>query len=662
MKKLKCKTLFYYIRKNFLTLFLLFVATFINSASIFYYLYCFNNITLIFSLFLAFLVLGIFIYFNIFQEGQQAEFKESPQFKLREELGIRKDRWSKFITLKTWQRANRTSWILSFLFLGIIFYLFWLLYTSGTMTAIYSPWSLLPSSFWLCLALALILLFFIIYLESPLSYFLLVVLYLLFFSIAFFVYKIAFGYDQLLHQRAMTDIYNFGLIKPKTLYYIGHYVWTLSLFKFWPGSLSFLDRALVPFLSAILIPSSIYFNFKKRGRQNNSWALLLFLLLPFSIFTYTVSQNLAFLFLLILILFSFNKKFISQKSNFFFLFSLALSITFIHPLAGVPALIFVSILFSNVLNLKPKLARFLRSLAYVAQFITLPLLLCVVGGRFSFFKISFSSWVPKLLGQENIFLNFVYLFFANKNILLILVFLLLSIFVFKKGRKELRIFYFNSLALLLSYIATLFIDFPFLSQVDKGSYANRILILSFLFLVPVFYDIFICLLKKINQEKKLIQIIFAVFLIPLLLTSLYLNYPRKDNYFNSRSFSVSENDFLAVHLIEAQKENDNYLVLANQQVGAAAIRDLGFKRYYGPWFYYSVQTAGLPYNYYLKMMEHPEKGLMKDLMSQLGASGIYLVLNDYWWAFDRIAEELRVQADAIYNISDGAVMIFYFKP
>ena len=61
-------------------------------------------------------------------------------------------------------------------------------------------------------------------------------------------------------------------------------------------------------------------------------------------------------------------------------------------------------------------------------------------------------------------------------------------------------------------------------------------------------------------------------------------------------------------------------------------------------------------------MEHPEKDLMKDLMSQLGASGIYLVLNDYWWAFDRIAEELRVQADVIYNISDGAVMIFYFKP
>jgi O-antigen ligase len=96
---------------------------------------------------------------------------------------------------------------------------------------------------------------------------------------------------------------------------------------------------------------------------------------------------------------------------------------------------------------------------------------------------------------------------------------------------------------MLSYLASLFIDFPFLSQIDKSSYAGRILILSFLFLIPVFYDMFICLLKRIGQEKKIIRIILSLFLLSLLLSSLYINYPRKDNYFNSRSFSVSENDF-----------------------------------------------------------------------------------------------------------------------
>ena len=115
--------------------------------------------------------------------------------------------------------------------------------------------------------------------------------------------------------------------------------------------------------------------------------------------------------------------------------------------------------------------------------------------------------MPKLLGQENIFLNFVYFFFANKNIFLLFIFVLASIFVFKKGRKELKVFYFNSLALMSSYLISLFIDFPFLSQIDKSSYAGRILILSFLFLLPVFYDMFICLLKRIMQEKKELNLV-----------------------------------------------------------------------------------------------------------------------------------------------------------
>lgn len=637
MRKFNSKALVHYIKVNFLTLFLLFISIMVNISSILYYFYQFNNFTFVLSLIFAMIGTGVFIYFNIFKDEQQAETSEI----------IQGGKWKDLLLVVP--------------FLGIVLYLFKLLYTKGSLMAIYTPWSFLPLSFWLLLLLALLILFISIYFKNRYSYFLTAILYLLFFSIAFFIYKIAFGYDQLLHQRAILDIYNFGLIVPKTIYYIGQYVLELSIFKIWPTSLSLLDKVLVPFLSAILIPTTIYFNFKRRGRENNVWALLLFLILPFSIFTYTVPQNLAFLFLLVLLFFSFNQKFVWQKSSFFFLFSLALTIFFIHPLAGVPALIFVSILFSYHLNLKLKIASFLRLLAYIAQIILLPLLLCFSGGRFSGLNISVSNWMPKLLGQENIFLNFVYFFFANKNIFLLFIFVLASIFVFKKGRKELKVFYFNSLALILSYLASLFIDFPFLSQIDKSSYAGRILILSFLFLLPVFYDMFICLLKRIRQEKKNIRIILSFFLLALLLSSLYINYPRKDNYFNSRSFSVSENDFKAVRLIEEKKENDNYIVLANQQVGAASIKELGFKRYYGPWFYYSVQTGGLTYDYYLKMIENPKKELMKDLMAQTGASGVYFVVNDYWWAFDRIVEEARVQADTIYTVSDGAIMIFYFK-
>ncbi len=531
---------------------------------------------------------------------------------------------------------------LDLLILLLFIVLFLILFNSLSFLAIASPWHFVPSYFWLILGLVLALLF---YRSSDVSYFLLILLYLLFFSVSFFVYGIAFGYDQLLHQRAILEISNNFLIEPKTIYYIGQYVLELFILKIWPFSSELLSRLLVPALSALLIPLVFIVNF----REKSVWPLILFLALPFSIFTYTVPQNLAFLFLLLLIIFSVNK----DKRSFIFLFSLALSIFFIHPMAGIPALIFLAIIFFK--------SRIIKSFAYLAQIFSLPLSLLFIGGKFNFKFISISSWIPKFLGQEDIFLNFVYFFFVNKNIWLLFLFVIISIFVFKKKDKLLNCFYFNSLALLSSYFLSLFIDFSFLSQIDKSSYANRILIVSFLFLIPVFFSFFNSLVERIKQEKIAFRIISLLFLLLLLLSSLYLNYPRKDNYFNSRSFSVSAYDFEAVKFIENIKENDNYVVLANQQVGAAAIKEFGFKRYYGPWFYYSVQTGGLLYDYYLKMIDNPEKQLMNDLMLEIGADGLYLVLNDYWWAFDRIVDEMKIEADEYYIIGEGKIYIFYFN-
>lgn len=648
------KDLLNYSRRNFLVLFLLFLSLLMNSGSIFYYFYKFNNLVAVISVVLSLFLTYLFIYFSISRGNQQE--KELLEYK----------------TAKSRLIIKILRGALALLSCVLFFFLFRILLVSGSLSAISSPWLFLPNYFWWLLWLLLLSLFANFHLKNKLSYLFITLLYFLFFSISFFIYKIAFGYDQLLHQRAISDILQFGLIEPKKIYYLGQYVLELLFLKVWPFSAEYLDRFLLPFLATILIPLTFVFNFQKRGFNKIIWPLLLFLVLPFSIFTYTVPQNLAFLFLVVLLLFSFNRYFVAQKNNFWFLFSWALAIFFIHPLAGVPAIIFVSILFINnfssfnfgvkyKIKLKDNFVNVLRVLFYGAQIILLPFLLIISGGRFSGLKLDMSSWIPKILGQENIFLNTIYLIGANKNIFLLILFILATLFVFKKGQKELKIFYYNSVALMLSYFISLFIDFPFLSQIDKSSYAGRILILSFLFLIPIFYELFICLIKKVRAEKKSFQIIILLFLSAILLISFYLNYPRRDNYFNSRSFSVSYPDFSAVRFIESVKDNDNYIVLANQQVGAAAISEFGFKRYYGPWFYYSVQTGGLTYDYYLKMIEKPQKELMRELMKQTGASDIYFVVNDYWWAFDRICEEMKVEADKVYEIENGQILIFYFK-
>ena len=61
---------------------------------------------------------------------------------------------------------------------------------------------------------------------------------------------------------------------------------------------------------------------------------------------------------------------------------------------------------------------------------------------------------------------------------------------------------------------------------------------------------------------------------------MYLSYPRFDHYHNSRGFSVGRADINAVRWINDHAENDDYIVLANQQVSAAAIREFGFKKYF----------------------------------------------------------------------------------
>ena len=187
------------------------------------------------------------------------------------------------------------------------------------------------------------------------------------------------------------------------------------------------------------------------------------------------------------------------------------------------------------------------------------------------------------------------------------------------------------------------------------------MILAGLFLVPVLYELSVCLLRKIQIKSVCFKILASILLIIFILSSLYLSYPRKDNYFNSRSFSISNYDLEAVRFIENHKENDNYIVLANQQLGAGAIKEYGFKRYYGPWFYYSNQTGGLPYSYYLKIIAEPKKETAQRLLAELGADSVYLILNDYWWGFDKISQELQVISDQVYDIGSGSIKIFHLK-
>jgi len=650
--------IFEILRKNILLISLFFISSIIIIGSFLYYFWVLNNISYFILLFLSLISTTIFSYFIIYKSYRQ---------EIEEKVSV---------NLKT-KKINLLLFILNFfLFLFLVF----VLIKSSSNSAIISPWHLVPNYFYLILALFLVLVFFSFYFQSIFSKTLVVFIYFLFFSISFFIYKIAFGYDQLLHQRALSEILQFGLINPKTFYYIGQYSLEFFLVKTLPFKLELISRVLVPVLSAILIPLSFFKVFKNK-LKSSYYILILLLLLPFSIFTYTVPQNLAFLFLTILIIFSLNRDFVSERKNYIFLSALSLASFFVHPLAGVPAVIFVFILFlsnfriikqsfwQRVLKKENKIEIIRKTLiiiSYLTQIFILPILLFFVGGKLSWPQINFSFLIPRFLGQENVFLNLIYFLFFNRFYIFLILFLVGIYFWFKKNKEEKNredwsnIYFYNFLALFSSYILSLFVSFSFLSDIDKNSYSQRVLIISLLFLIPVFLNLFLEIIERVKKQEKSFKFYSLLFLLLFLLSSLYLNYPRKDNYFNSRGYSVSSSDFETVKLIEDVKINDNYIVLANQQVGAAAIKELGFKRYYDGWLYYSVQTGGLFYDYYLKMLDRPSRGLIEELLSQIEADNAYVVVNDYWWAYERIINEMKIEADSYYQTSDGKVLVFHF--
>jgi hypothetical protein len=152
----------------------------------------------------------------------------------------------------------------------------------------------------------------------------------------------------------------------------------------------------------------------------------------------------------------------------------------------------------------------------------------------------------------------------------------------------------------------------------------------------------------------------------MLSTSLYLSYPRFDKYHNSRGYSTGINDLKAVEYIEKNSKND-YIVLANQQVSAAALKNFGFSRYLKnknneEIYFYPIPTGGELYRYYLEMVyEKPTKENMLKAMEFSKVSEAYFVLNKYWWAFPKILEEAKIEADQFTDINEEVYIFKYLK-
>jgi len=553
----------------------------------------------------------------------------------------------------------------------IILFLFCLIFllNSRTSAPITSPWQVVPKVFFLFYFFSTLFLALANFKREAISHILIIFHFILSFSVCAIIYIIGYGFDPFIHRAALETIDATGKIEPKTFYYIGQYSIEIFLKKITFLPFEKIDKFLVPFASAILIPLSFFkiFDSKKNDKQNYNISVLSLLIIPFSIFIITVPQNLAYLFLILIIIFSFNTK---NNINLIVAYLLSISCFFIHPIVGIPSILFVISITINNSKIKNNFKKFLYSINFFLMASVLPLLFFYLEKNINS-QISIISLIslkniklnfPIMPSQENFILNALYLYGFNIAWFLFLV-TMASVFIsFKKNNlKYKKIYLLSAFSVLISYFITLNIPFDYLVDYERSYYSKRLLIVLLIFCLPFLFDLFLELTKKILYQNKNIKYIFLIFLSLLATISLYLSYPRYDNYFNSRGYSTSDSDIKAVKWVENDAQGNNFIVLAHQQLSAAALKEFGFKKYYeDDIFYYPIPTGGKLYSIYLDLMEAPSKEKIKNAMDITGVDLAYFIVNKYWWASEKIVDEAKNQANSCQKIDNGEVFIFKF--
>ena len=626
-----------------------------------YYFYRLNNLGIILS---AVLAAGVFIIIKYLrQRHNNREFRLVPPAVIKKKFSLEID-------------IKQLSLIV--VYLALAAWAFFLLISHSTEAALASPWQALPPYFFAVYFFSTLALFAYFEVNGNFALLLVALHFFLSFSIGLFVFRLGFGFDPFIHAAALEVIDKTGQVLPKTPYYLGEYSLIMVFHKVFFIPLLWLNRFLVPLLASLALPYAV-------NRALGNWfhdskkifyTIATLLILPAGIFIITTPQNLAFIFFLLAVLYGLNIK---EPADLSFIYVFSLAALVCQPIAGIPALLFSLILTVRQSGIKT-IRNSLYRLLYLISAASLPLVFYYLEKSSSNAAAAGSVWPqifslpPSLFpNSENMILNWLYFFAFNLKFIIILL-VLAGVIIAYKHRQHCRVFWFYlamSICLFISYLLASLLPFQYLINYERANFADRILLESALFLLPflllVFYGFYIRL-EKTNRIIKLAVVVFAALLIT---ASLYLSYPRFDNYYNSHSFSTGRPDIDAARWIHNDASSTDYIVLANQQVSAAALHEFGFMKYYQPRsairdprsaiFYYPIPTGGELYQYYLDMVyDSPSRATMEKAMALAGVNTGYFVLNKYWWAFPKILAEAKLTADSWQEIDNGDVYVFKY--
>ncbi|NMC51480.1 hypothetical protein GYA54_01980 [Candidatus Kuenenbacteria bacterium] len=552
-----------------------------------------------------------------------------------------------------------------------------LLFLNSSAEAIRTPWEVVPKIFFVFYFLLILTLLAVIFIfsdddekKNKSNIFLISLHFLLTFLVATIIYKIGFGFDPFVHRAAETALFKLGYLDPKPLYYIGQYslvIW-LSKISFLP--IEIIDKFLVPVLAAVSLPTVIFSFFKSwvKNQKILSGLTVFSLFTATPLFFYTVPQSLANLIFIILIFFSLP-EIINKQKIFFIQWLILAAIFFIHPLTGIPAFIWLS--FWTIRGLKIK--SIFKFLWGIICSVLLPLFFIILQKTSRGLGVSFKSenlldfgqyLSDKILNYLPFYSVYHLLYFYGLNVFLLFIIIFVTGFIYLKNKdKELASKYLTLfLILLINLILISFINFQAVIDYEQLEFAKRFLQIISLAALPIFL-IGLYFILRAALRLKFGNWIIIFFGSLILVFSLYLSYPHNDAMEKGRSYAVSKHDRKAVLVIEEDSSGQDYIVLANQSVSAAALREFGFKKYYQsnqPIFYYPIPTSSPLYEIYLDIIYN---GVTREKIEKAreltGAKKVYLVVSSYWLDAKKRVTEAGMLTDNFINIEDK-VWVFGF--
>ncbi len=486
-------------------------------------------------------------------------------------------------------------------------------------------------------------------------------------SILFFIFPLGFGFDPYIHQAATTAIQDSGIISPKTPYYTGQYVLTVVLARLVSLPISTVDRLWLPILFSISFLPLVFLILRKKCTDPctaiasffSAWIILPEIISPTP---WGAAYLIGACAMLTSVLFSSSTGKIHRAIPFL----LAVATLCIHPIPGIIALGFTSLSYMRgglSMGIGSLIVASLIPLAFLLQGalsgqLSVTLGLPSVGDVQSLFYPLSLDWLVQ--SRFTFPLDTLSLFSTLGQGALIAL-SVYGLLLMRKSPDTSK----SSLLLLLGLGITLadylmlrlFFSFPSLISYEQGDYAERLLLLSKTFLIVPFASG--CYAALVHVSKKLSPAPFLSFLgmigfAGVVVGLLYLSYPRNDAYMSFHGYNISAQDVAAVQSIDRDAGGMPYVVLANQVVSAAALKEFGFKRYVddavtgkrGQVFYYPIPTGSPLYAEFRAMLESPSSEITDGVMDRFGVELVYVVVNRYEPRAPNIMKQASAFADA----------------